>query len=69
LSREKIEAMPGLNLEGTRIYQDAKAEGREEILAVTVPLLLKAGFTVEQIAQQTGVDAAVIRRVAEQSSC
>lgn len=61
--------MPGLNLEGTRIYQDAKAEGREEILAVTVPLLLKAGFTVEQIAQQTGVDAAVIRRVAEQSSC
>jgi predicted transposase YdaD len=58
--------MLGLNLEETRIYQDAKAEGRAEILAVTIPLLLKAGITVEQIAQQTGVDIAVIRRIAQQ---
>lgn len=66
LSREEVEAMLGLNLEETRIYQDAKAEGREEILAVTIPLLLKAGITVEQIAQQTGVDVAVIQRIAQQ---
>lgn len=66
LRREEVEAMLGLNLEETRIYQDAKAEGREEILAVTIPLLLKAGMTVEQIAQQTRVDVAVIRRIAQQ---
>jgi len=28
---------------------------------VTVPLLLRAGLTIEQIAQQTGIDLAVIR--------
>ncbi len=58
LSREEVEAMLGLTgvtLEETRVYQDAKAEGcqegRQEVLAVTVPLLLQAGFSVEQIAQ------------------
>lgn len=66
LSREEVEAMLGLNLEETRIYQDAKAEGRAEILAITIPLLLKAGITVEQIAQQTEVDVAVIQRIAQQ---
>ncbi len=66
LSREEVEAMLGLSLEETRVYQDAKAEGREEILAVTIPLLLKAGMTVEQIAQQTGVDVAVINRIVQQ---
>ncbi|MFM7425128.1 MAG: Rpn family recombination-promoting nuclease/putative transposase [Elainella sp.] len=72
LSREEVEAMLGLNLEETRIYQDAKAEGRAEgrteILGVTIPLLLKAGITVEQIAQQTRVDIAVIRRIAQEQS-
>ncbi|MDZ7962374.1 MAG: Rpn family recombination-promoting nuclease/putative transposase [Aulosira sp. DedQUE10] len=30
LSREEVEAMLGLRLEDTRVYQEAKAEGREE---------------------------------------
>jgi predicted transposase YdaD len=30
LSREEVEAMLGLTLEQTRVYQEAKAEGREE---------------------------------------
>ena len=34
LSREEIEAMLGLNLEESRVYQDAKAVGREEGLQV-----------------------------------
>jgi predicted transposase/invertase (TIGR01784 family) len=68
LSREDVEAMLGLNLEETRVYQEAKEEGKEEILAVTVPLLLKAGMTVEQIAQQTGIDVTVIRRISQQQS-
>ena len=68
LSREEVEAMLGVTLQETRVYQDAKAEGRVEILAVTVPLLLRAGLTVEQIAQQTGVEVALIRRIAQQQS-
>jgi predicted transposase/invertase (TIGR01784 family) len=72
LSREEVEAMLGLRLQETRVYQEAKAEGREEgreeVLAATLPLLLKAGMTVEQIAQQTGVEVAVIQRLAQQQS-
>ena len=60
--------MLGVTLQETRVYQDAKAEGRVEILAVTVPLLLRAGLTVEQIAQQTGVEVTLIRRIAQQQS-
>ncbi|MBW4666292.1 MAG: hypothetical protein KME60_02320 [Cyanomargarita calcarea GSE-NOS-MK-12-04C] len=48
--------MLGLTLQETRFYQEAKAEGREEILKLTVPLLLKTGMTIEQIAQQLNVD-------------
>ncbi len=67
LSREEVEAMLGLSLEQTRVYQEAKAEGLEqgleqgreqreaELLKVAVPLLLKTGMSVEQIAQQFNV--------------
>ncbi|BCL35912.1 Rpn family recombination-promoting nuclease/putative transposase [Nostoc sp. MS1] len=67
LSREEVEAMLGITLEQTRVYQEAKAEGREEgrkqgleqreaeMLKVAVPLLLKTGMSVEQIAQQFNV--------------
>ncbi len=73
LSREEVEAMLGLTgttLEETRVYRDAKEEGRQEgrqegqqeVVAVTVPLLFQAGLTIEQIAQQTGIDLAIIRQ-------
>ncbi|AFZ57632.1 Rpn family recombination-promoting nuclease/putative transposase [Anabaena cylindrica FACHB-243] len=72
LSREEVEAMLGLTLEQTRVYQEAKAEGREEreaeMLKLTVPLLLKTGMSVEQIAQQLNVDVEVIRLAAQQSA-
>ncbi|GAX45705.1 hypothetical protein NIES4075_67260 [Tolypothrix sp. NIES-4075] len=72
LSREEVEAMLGLTLEQTRVYQEAKAEGREEreaeMLRVTVPLLLKTGITVEQIAQQLNVDVEAVRLAAQQST-
>ncbi|MBD2501034.1 Rpn family recombination-promoting nuclease/putative transposase [Anabaena azotica] len=71
LSREEVEAMLGITLEQTRVYQEAKAEGREEgleqgleqgreqreaeLLPVIVPLLLKIGMSVENIAQQLNV--------------
>jgi len=72
--------LTGTTLEETRVYRDAKEVGRQEgrqeglqeglqqgqeqVLAVTVPLLLQAGLTIEQIAQQTGIDIEMIRRVA-----
>ncbi|MBD2772575.1 Rpn family recombination-promoting nuclease/putative transposase [Iningainema tapete] len=69
LSREEVEAMLGLTLEQTRVYQEAKASGREEreaeMLKLTVPLLLKTGMTVEQIAQQLKVDVEAVRQAAE----
>ena len=72
LSREEVEAMLGLTLEQTRVYQEAKAEGREEreaeMLRVTVPLLLKTGMSVEQIAQQLNVDVEAVRLAAQQST-
>ena len=72
LSREEVEAMLGLTLEQTRVYQEAKAEGREEqkaeMLKLTVPLLLKTGMTVEQIAQQLKVDVEAVRLAAQPST-
>jgi predicted transposase YdaD len=59
--------MLGITLEETRFYQDVKEEGRAEILVRTVPMLLEAGFTVEQIAERLGVELEVVRRVAEQN--
>jgi predicted transposase YdaD len=62
-----VEAMLGITLEQTRVYQEAKAEGRKqgleegrkeqeaELLPVIVPLLLKIGMSVEDIAQQLNV--------------
>ncbi len=72
LSREEVEAMLGLTLEQTRVYQEAKAEGREEqkaeMLKLTVPLLLKTGMSVEQIAQQLKVDVEAVRLAAQPST-
>jgi predicted transposase YdaD len=91
LSREEVEAMLGLSLEQTRvyqeakaegreeqkaemlleqtrIYQEAKAEGREEMLRVTVPLLLKTGMSVEQIAQQLNIDVESVQLAAQQNT-
>ncbi|MBD6619508.1 hypothetical protein FNW02_27695 [Komarekiella sp. 'clone 1'] len=72
LSREEVEAVLGLTLEQTRVYQEAKAEGREEreaeMLKVTVPLLLKTGMSVEQIAQQLNVDVEAVHLAIQQSA-
>jgi predicted transposase/invertase (TIGR01784 family) len=72
LSREEVEAMLGVQLEETRIYREVKEEGREEMkaemLAVTVPLLLKTGMTLEQIAQQLKVDVETVRRASQENA-
>lgn len=69
LSREEVEAMLGVNLEETRVYREAKAEG-EQIGEVkgklaTVPLLQQAGLTVEEIAEKLGLDLTIVREAAQ----
>lgn len=76
LSREEVEAMLGVTLEETRVYQEAKAEGQEqgreereaEMLKVTVPLLLKTGMSVEEIAQKLNVNVESVRLSAQENT-
>lgn len=73
LSRQEVEEMLGLSeLKRTKVYQEALEEGRAEgelrgkLLAV--PLLLKAGMTTEQIAEQLGIDMEAVRQIAQPQS-
>ena len=51
---------------------EGRIEGREEreaeMLEVTVPLLLKMGMSVEQIAQQLNVDVEAVREASQQNT-
>lgn len=77
LSRQEIEQMLGLSeLKQTRVYQEALEEGLEQGLEQgrkqgklsAVPLLLQAGMTVEQIAEQLGVDLEAVRQASQAQS-
>ena len=63
LSYEEIEEM--LNLEEikqTKIYQDAKEEGKLEQKLEMIPLLQELGLTVEQIAQRLEIEENLVRQ-------
>lgn len=71
LSRQEVEEMLGLSeLKQTRVYQEAleegRQEGRQEGKLAAVPLLLQAGVSIEQIAQQLDLDVAAVRQIAQQ---
>lgn len=77
LGRQEIEAMLGLEeLKQTKVYQEALEEGRQEGRQegqlegklAAVPLLLQAGITSEQIAQQLDLDINTVRQVRSNSS-
>ena len=66
LSCQEIEAMFGLSdLKQTRVYQEAKEEGRQEGKLETVPRLLILGLSVEQIAVVLDLDVDTVRQVAQ----
>ncbi|MGI8499517.1 MAG: Rpn family recombination-promoting nuclease/putative transposase [Hassallia sp.] len=72
LSRQEIENMLKLSaLKQTRVYQEAleegRTEGRTQGKLAAVPLLLKAGLTVKQIAEQLDIDLEAVRQAAQQS--
>ncbi|MEW5860402.1 MAG: Rpn family recombination-promoting nuclease/putative transposase [Cyanobacteriota bacterium] len=65
VSRQEIEAMFGLSdLKQTRVYQEAKEEGKLE----AVPLLLQLGLSVERIAEELQLDVEVVRKAAQNQS-
>lgn len=67
LSREEIETMLNLNLlKETRVYQEAKAEGKEEGKLETqlkmIPILLELGLTIQQIADRLELEVEEVRK-------
>ncbi len=72
LTTEEIRQMLGLDeLKQTRFYQEVEQEGlergRQEMLSRTFPVLLRAGLSINQIAQQLQVDVEAVRQVAQQN--
>jgi predicted transposase/invertase (TIGR01784 family) len=64
-SREKIEQIFGFSeLKQTKVYQEAKEEGKAEGKLEAVPLMLNLGATVEQIAESLDLDIELVRLVA-----
>lgn len=61
LSRQEIEEMLGLSeLKHTRVYQEAKEEGKLE----AVPKLLQFGLSVEQVAEALGLEVEQVKQAA-----
>lgn len=52
----------------TRIYQEAKEEGRLEAKLETVPRFLKLGLTLEQIAEAFELEIDGVRQAGEKLS-
>lgn len=66
LGREEIEAMLGLNLlRQTRVYQEAREEGKLETKLEIIPLLLELGLSVREVAVRLQLEEETVRKVAE----
>lgn len=66
LSRQEIEEMLGLSeLKQTKVYQEAKEEGKLE----AVPKLLQFGLSVEQVAEALGLQVEQVKQAAAAQSC
>ena len=62
LSYEEIETMLNLQeIKQTRVYQDAKEEGKLEQKIAIIPLLQELGLTIEQIAQRLEISENLVR--------
>ncbi|MEH2347458.1 MAG: DUF2887 domain-containing protein [Nostoc sp.] len=51
LSREEVEAMLGVRLEETRVYREAKQEGREELKLELISRFFARGMSIEKVVQ------------------
>jgi predicted transposase/invertase (TIGR01784 family) len=76
LSREEIKTMLGTKaeLKKTRFYQEiqeeerevGKEEGKEEVRMTVIPMLLKAGISAEEIAQQLNISLKQVKAIAKE---
>lgn len=55
LSRQEIDAMLGITLQETRVYQEAKEEGKDEERDKIALNLLRKNIPLEMIAEATGL--------------
>lgn len=68
-SREEIQAMLGLgDIRQTRVYQEALEEGEIRGKLKTVPKLLAASLTINQIAEALDLSEEDVRQAAQQQS-
>jgi len=51
----------------TRVYQEAKEEGKQEIVLKVVPKLLQRGLSLQEIAEILEVDVETVRKAARQT--
>jgi predicted transposase/invertase (TIGR01784 family) len=68
LSRQEIEDMLGLgDLRRTRVYQEAKQDGRQELTLEAIPRMVDMGLSLQQIAQALNLPVEEVRKIAEES--
>ncbi|MBN3889466.1 MAG: aspartate aminotransferase [Nostoc sp. JL31] len=60
--------MLGVKLEETRVYQEAKQEGREELKLELVSRFLARGMSMEEVAQLLDLTIEQVRLATEQES-
>ena len=53
------------DLKQSKVYQEAKEEGRLETKLEIVPLLLELGMTVEQIAERLSLKLEMVEKAAQ----
>jgi predicted transposase/invertase (TIGR01784 family) len=68
LSRQEIDAMLGLKLEETRVYREAKEDGKQEEKQEIAINLLQQGFPIEAIAKATKLTIEQIQQLQTQLS-
>ncbi|NEU72364.1 hypothetical protein PI95_007195 [Hassallia byssoidea VB512170] len=51
----------------TKVYQEAKEEGKQEIVVEVVPKLLQRGLSLQEIAEILEVDVEIVRKAARQT--
>jgi predicted transposase/invertase (TIGR01784 family) len=52
-------------LKETRVYQEAKEEGKLETKLKMIPIFLELGLTIQQIAERLELDMEEVRKVLE----
>ena len=52
-------------LRESRFYQDIKEEGKEEAFMQTIPILLQASFSIEDISDRLKISTGQVRQFAQ----